>query len=87
MKINKLSLAKAGSMALAVGLFVGDYIKGILDEKEEEARINDLVNEKVKEALESLGIKPKKETEENSKDHEDYEDNDESDESEEDEET
>lgn len=85
MKINKPLIAKVGSMALAVGLLVGNFVKDILDKKEEEARISDLIDEKVKEAL---GIKEeKKETEEDSEDYEDYEDDDESDESEEDEET
>ena len=68
MKIDKALIAKVGSMALAVGLLVGNAIKDMLDKREQEELINKLIDDKLKERM---GDDPEdEETEEESEEDE-----------------
>lgn len=51
MKIDKAIVAKIGSMALAVGLLVGNAIKDMLDKREQEELINRLIDDKLNERM------------------------------------
>lgn len=79
MKIDKAIVAKVGSMALAVGLLVGNAIKDMLDKREQEELINKLIDDKLNER-ERMGDDPEDEETEEDSESEDEE-------SEEDEET
>lgn len=68
MKIDKAMVAKVGSMALAVGLLVGNAIKDMLDKREQEELINKLIDDKLNERM---GDDPEdEETEEESEEDE-----------------
>ena len=68
MKIDKAMVAKVGSMALAVGLLVGNAIKDMLDKREQEELINRLIDDKLNERM---GDDPEdEETEEESEEDE-----------------
>lgn len=70
MKIDKAMVAKVGSMALAVGLLVGNAIKDMLDKREQEELINKLIDDKLNER-ERMGDDPEdEETEEESEEDE-----------------
>ena len=70
MKIDKAMVAKVGSMALAVGLLVGNAIKVMLDKREQEELINKLIDDKLNER-ERMGDDPEdEETEEESEEDE-----------------
>ena len=60
MKIDKAMVAKVGSMALAVGLLVGNAIKDMLDKREQEELINKLIDDKLNER-ERMGDDPEDE--------------------------
>lgn len=60
MKIDKAIVAKVGSMALAVGLLVGNAIKDMLDKREQEELINKLIDDKLNER-ERMGDDPEDE--------------------------
>lgn len=63
-KIDKAMVAKVGSMALAVGLLVGNAIKDYFDKREQEELIDKLISDKLKDRF---GSDPEdEETEEDS---------------------